>query len=392
MNRSILTDFYNLNLESEWDTEYLSNVSKISKAKIQDWCVNHQDILLCQQLPGLESDVVLFPGAPIEVRKEVEVVRLLRPDERGMKEIRQFFKKYLHAIKPLMEEEKQGISEKYFEISEQLAIGSKVTDSFSEKFIKDIISRPDIVDSLEISPGYSEILDYQRALNELRFTDDWEVIEYLNKLDKRHIIDCQYNLGYLDTVDNLNTLDGYQALTDESWFESAEFICFVEEYRQVKALVGAHLDGEGIPIGSFEWLKERIKGYSPSVNNDLLEVAEIEAILAVYEERVDAPEETEFQLRWYINVVGLFREIFEETGLWQIKNMKHLAHWSFVKNSELHVRGITYLCNYLGGTVKLSREHKEYFWARVEDIHKLIFVPSYGINMIDLKSISGMLK
>ena len=89
---------------------------------------------------------------------------------------------------------------------------------------------------------------------------------------------------------------------------------------------------------------------------------------------------------------ALFREIFEETGLWQIKNMKHLAHWSFVKNSELHVRGITYLCNYLGGTVKLSREHKEYFWARVEDIHKLIFVPSYGINMIDLKSISGMLK
>ena len=87
----------------------------------------------------------------------------------------------------------------------------------------------------------------------------------------------------------------------------------------------------------------------------------------------------------------LNREIIEEVGI-EVNILHPVAYWSFFKKPNLRVNGITYLCNYLGGTVKLSREHKEYFWARVEDIHKLIFVPSYGINMIDLKSISGMLK
>ena len=90
---------------------------------------------------------------------------------------------------------------------------------------------------------------------------------------------------------------------------------------------------------------------------------------------------------------SLVREIYEETGLWQVKkNMKPLVNWFFIKNSEFTIEGRTYLCNYLGGTVVLSKEHKNYFWVRIEDIQKLNFVPSYGINMIDLKSISGMLK
>jgi len=60
-------------------------------------------------------------------------------------------------------------------------------------------------------------------------------------------------------------------------------------------------------------------------------------------------------------IEGLYREILEETGL-EVKIMAPLIQWSFLKDSALLVRGITYYCQYLSGRVILSNEHSEYYW------------------------------
>lgn len=60
-------------------------------------------------------------------------------------------------------------------------------------------------------------------------------------------------------------------------------------------------------------------------------------------------------------VESLYREIFEETGL-AVKVIAPLLQWSFLKDSALLVRGITYYCQYLSGRVILSNEHSEYDW------------------------------
>ena len=58
---------------------------------------------------------------------------------------------------------------------------------------------------------------------------------------------------------------------------------------------------------------------------------------------------------------SLYREIFEETGL-AVKIGTPLLQWSFMKDSALFVRGITYYCHYLSGRIILSNEHSEYYW------------------------------
>lgn len=59
---------------------------------------------------------------------------------------------------------------------------------------------------------------------------------------------------------------------------------------------------------------------------------------------------------------SLCREIYEETGL-EVKIIEPVARWSFKKNSKLFVMGVTYLCEYLSGQVKLSDEHMGYYWS-----------------------------
>ena len=58
---------------------------------------------------------------------------------------------------------------------------------------------------------------------------------------------------------------------------------------------------------------------------------------------------------------GLYREILEETGL-EVKIVTPLIQWSFMKDPELLVTGVTYYCSYLSGKVTLSNEHSEYYW------------------------------
>ena len=64
---------------------------------------------------------------------------------------------------------------------------------------------------------------------------------------------------------------------------------------------------------------------------------------------------------------ALDREIIEETGL-IVKIHDPIAHWSFTKSNSLQISGATHLCQYLGGRIRLSDEHSDYFWFPLETI------------------------
>ncbi len=57
---------------------------------------------------------------------------------------------------------------------------------------------------------------------------------------------------------------------------------------------------------------------------------------------------------------ALKREVEEEVGL-QIKVGRPFKTWHFYKE-PFWVTGITFLCDYTGGTVVLSPEHEDYAW------------------------------
>lgn len=63
--------------------------------------------------------------------------------------------------------------------------------------------------------------------------------------------------------------------------------------------------------------------------------------------------------------VGLKREIKEELGIEiLIKNPSRV--WGFVKEN-LHLIGITFLAEYIGGEIKLSNEHTCYRWISKDE-------------------------
>ena len=66
-------------------------------------------------------------------------------------------------------------------------------------------------------------------------------------------------------------------------------------------------------------------------------------------------------------VEALNREIIEETGL-IVKIHDPIAHWSFTKSNSLQISGATHFCHYLGGRIRLSDEHSDYFWLPLETI------------------------
>lgn len=63
---------------------------------------------------------------------------------------------------------------------------------------------------------------------------------------------------------------------------------------------------------------------------------------------------------------GLKREITEELGI-EIEILKPSRVWSLIKE-ELHLVGITFLANYIGGEVGLSGEHTHFQWVSKEEI------------------------
>ena len=77
---------------------------------------------------------------------------------------------------------------------------------------------------------------------------------------------------------------------------------------------------------------------------------------------------------------ALQREINEETGL-KVEIRDPVQEWSFYKKPNHLIKGITLDCAYLEGKVKLCGEHKHYFWAAIDSIHRLIFNRNFLRNL-----------
>ncbi|NCC81496.1 MAG: NUDIX domain-containing protein [Clostridia bacterium] len=71
---------------------------------------------------------------------------------------------------------------------------------------------------------------------------------------------------------------------------------------------------------------------------------------------------------------GLAREIREETGL-NIAVLKPIITWSFLKNNNKQVIGITYLCEAKNEKVTISEEHEDFAWVKKEDFDNINLLP-----------------
>jgi 8-oxo-dGTP diphosphatase len=78
----------------------------------------------------------------------------------------------------------------------------------------------------------------------------------------------------------------------------------------------------------------------------------------------------------------LEREIDEETAL-KVKIQHPVAYWSFYKKPSLFIRGVTYICRYTSGNIKLSEEHKYFKWVEIKNIRTIKFRPSYGTENLN---------
>ncbi len=65
---------------------------------------------------------------------------------------------------------------------------------------------------------------------------------------------------------------------------------------------------------------------------------------------------------------ALKRETREESGL-EISIVKKLNSWRLELNAkDLILRGVTYLCDYVSGEVRLSEEHEDYEWVSRDEL------------------------
>lgn len=89
----------------------------------------------------------------------------------------------------------------------------------------------------------------------------------------------------------------------------------------------------------------------------------------------------------------LSRELQEEVGLC-VDIKKPLNAWSFFRDENTQLVGITYLCRFNGGEVNLSFEHLEYAWVGFEEICSFSFVPGIAeqIENWDKKDIGRVLR
>ena len=66
---------------------------------------------------------------------------------------------------------------------------------------------------------------------------------------------------------------------------------------------------------------------------------------------------------------ALKREVKEETNL-EVEVIKPLRVWTFFKDENTQVVGVTMFCRYKSGDIRLSEEHEEFKWIRPEEIEK----------------------
>ncbi|HBP01116.1 MAG: NUDIX hydrolase [Candidatus Moranbacteria bacterium GW2011_GWE1_49_15] len=64
---------------------------------------------------------------------------------------------------------------------------------------------------------------------------------------------------------------------------------------------------------------------------------------------------------------GLLREVMEESNL-EVDIVRPVRTWSFMKNENTQLVGITFLVDYKSGEVKLSWEHSAFKWLSFDEI------------------------
>jgi 8-oxo-dGTP diphosphatase len=72
---------------------------------------------------------------------------------------------------------------------------------------------------------------------------------------------------------------------------------------------------------------------------------------------------------------SLRREIREEAGI-EVDIIKPFRVFTFRKDTGEFKVGITFICDYISGEVKLSGEHSDYKWIKPAEFEKLESIPS----------------
>ena len=88
---------------------------------------------------------------------------------------------------------------------------------------------------------------------------------------------------------------------------------------------------------------------------------------------------------------ALHREVQEEVGL-EVKIVRPLTVWSFLKDEETQVVGLTFLCKTGVDAVKFSEEHGEYIWTAYNDLGKYNLVAGMldGLQEADVKDVVNL--
>lgn len=83
-------------------------------------------------------------------------------------------------------------------------------------------------------------------------------------------------------------------------------------------------------------------------------------------------------------VDGLKREIFEETGLKNIKVVKALRVWHIYRGEklpDLEIFGMTFVCKTGSDKITLCKEHSEYSWVTPQEALELIQVEGIVVDI-----------
>ena len=89
---------------------------------------------------------------------------------------------------------------------------------------------------------------------------------------------------------------------------------------------------------------------------------------------------------------ALQRELAEETGL-SANILRPLQTWSFFREEETQIVGITFLCKAETGAVQLSDEHEAYAWIRFDELAQYNIVPTVlsDLKKLDREEIIALL-
>jgi 8-oxo-dGTP diphosphatase len=72
---------------------------------------------------------------------------------------------------------------------------------------------------------------------------------------------------------------------------------------------------------------------------------------------------------------ALYREVMEEVGL-KVEVKDPFNVFTFTKDTGEFKIGMTFICDYISGEVRLSSEHSEYRWIKPEEFKQLKSIPS----------------